>query len=1247
EPKVLEGSLKGSRLPLRECSPRAARGRPEAGERRRPIKGERLKPLTDVSGSEPREDGGRRHARPPHCPLARPRRARQSAPAQAEGAGLSRARVPIGPARGRGFATPWLSRPSPWGAAAASEAVSAGARCSRRWAARACCPLGGAQDTALGRLGARIKVKSTEVKILKKSQIEDIASLLGLAALSEQLVFCTLSLVWEDVASQNEVPAAPVEELTYRRSLRVALDVLNERTCSRQESSPREERAALSPREKPTELALSPCEQNSPASLHRDGVGSLGLERRERAHRRPSGSSAGKKDPMCKTDPKKGLGKSGSSGTQPVSSAEDGSQDGSGSRAHRKNWTTPSKRGRTSVQEPSLCQNGPPLPARDCKAEREKKAGRLATPYSPSRAEEEEEDLGTKVEDSGLALPSGGPTMPLACPGARRHPAKRLCLDGRQRPLEPKAALSPTQGTTGYLSPHRPPADEANVSLLDPKKVEEDHQSSGESAEFNSINSILEEDEEDEEPPRILLYHEPRSFEVGMLVWLKYHKYPFWPAVVRATLVFYEQLVLPRVKSIRRRDKKASVLFIEGNMNPKGRGADLCLYFISITVSLRRLKHFDCKEKQALLVGGSPVCFSKCLGPWSVCARPRQGAIALNSQATLVLFPAVWVKKRTRAACEVRRVPSAGASQTPNEAKEDFSQAIGWCISLITDYRVRLGCGSFSGSFLEYYAADISNPVRKSIQRDVLGTRFPQLSTEDPEEPAEGSPWGRRQPCRKVLPDRSRAARDRANQKLVEYIVKNRGAESHLCAILRNRKPSRWLKTFLSSGQYVTCVETYLEDEEQLDLVVKYLQGVYQEVGSRLLTRTNGDGIRFILDVLLPEVSGPEALRGGGPVAGLVRAPARGRWARPWAIICAISAVDAVDYKTAEEKYIKGPSLSYRAAALGEGTRLENSHRGGTFRLAVSAPQPSRFRRRPWEHSTDADGPQRLSEGRDQDGGAGGSRPAPPDPCSAAHGSTSLSQRSLPREQRGDQGPGRRLSQPALPKTGTVVPKSATLPSSRGEYVVAKLDDLVNWARRSSMWPMTFGLACCAVEMMHMAAPRYDMDRFGVVFRASPRQSDVMIVAGTLTNKMAPALRKVYDQMPEPRYVVSMGSCANGGGYYHYSYSVVRGCDRIVPVDIYVPGCPPTAEALLYGILQLQKKIKREKRLKIWYRSRPPSRTDRHKTANKPRTPARPATPCMWEGPQATAELSRVGMDESAGSLLPPVRSSDPRGQPL
>jgi NADH-quinone oxidoreductase subunit B len=141
--------------------------------------------------------------------------------------------------------------------------------------------------------------------------------------------------------------------------------------------------------------------------------------------------------------------------------------------------------------------------------------------------------------------------------------------------------------------------------------------------------------------------------------------------------------------------------------------------------------------------------------------------------------------------------------------------------------------------------------------------------------------------------------------------------------------------------------------------------------------------------------------------------------------------------------------------------------------------------------------------------------------------------------------------------------------------VTTTVDTVINWAKTGSLWPMTFGLACCAVEMMHAGAARYDIDRFGMLFRPSPRQSDLMIVAGTLCNKMAPALRRVYDQMAEPRWVLSMGTCANGGGYYHYSYSVVRGCDRIVPVDVYVPGCPPTAEALLYGIIQLQQKIRR------------------------------------------------------------------------
>ncbi|KAF8504246.1 NADH-quinone oxidoreductase [Hysterangium stoloniferum] len=215
------------------------------------------------------------------------------------------------------------------------------------------------------------------------------------------------------------------------------------------------------------------------------------------------------------------------------------------------------------------------------------------------------------------------------------------------------------------------------------------------------------------------------------------------------------------------------------------------------------------------------------------------------------------------------------------------------------------------------------------------------------------------------------------------------------------------------------------------------------------------------------------------------------------------------------------------------------------------------------------------------------STPTPPPvsaPYSSASGGVGVSPSSF-------DAPSSESLRPSEPPVTSIAMRGSTQedlykPRNTAEYVLSTLDKVVNWARQGSMWPMTFGLACCAVEMMHVAAARYDQDRLGVVFRASPRQSDIMIVAGTLTNKMAPALRKVYDQMPEPRWVISMGSCANGGGYYHYSYSVVRGCDRIVPVDIYVPGCPPTAEALLYGMLQLQRKMRRNRKSLIWYRNR-------------------------------------------------------------
>jgi NADH-quinone oxidoreductase subunit B len=162
-------------------------------------------------------------------------------------------------------------------------------------------------------------------------------------------------------------------------------------------------------------------------------------------------------------------------------------------------------------------------------------------------------------------------------------------------------------------------------------------------------------------------------------------------------------------------------------------------------------------------------------------------------------------------------------------------------------------------------------------------------------------------------------------------------------------------------------------------------------------------------------------------------------------------------------------------------------------------------------------------------------------------------------------------------------------PELEGQVHVTTLDKIYNWGRRSSLWPMMFGLACCAIEMICAAASRYDFSRFGMeVMRPSPRQSDVMIVSGTVTKKMIPQIVRLYNQMPEPKYVVAMGACASGGGPFKEGYNVVSGVDKYVPVDVYIPGCPPTPQALLHGLISLQRKIDAQSIKEVrWYQKEP------------------------------------------------------------
>ncbi|NXJ85974.1 MUM1 protein, partial [Trogon melanurus] len=644
-------------------------------------------------------------------------------------------------------------------------------------------------DLKIGEMGQlccifRVCVKRADALPLREEHIENIASNLG-----------------EEMTDSSKA----VEELKYRHSLKIALDILTQNDSGRQ----------VPPSEKGPNTQLS--QQNNRLSFSEPGT-----SRKKRNQ---------KTNPSLKTDTKKQSEKGSlvlesakvhGSGISPSSCRSEGLSETLNSESQNCKIPESKSLPRQKKDKPGLLTKCQPGNKASCKPkeERSKQGGKIwAGAGSPEpRQSEFLEDRAPPPPQEG-SPPSGALGKATGRSQPRRTFSNSSCksssddleksisgedkglakqLDGRNKPARLKRVNGEQEPRAGASPGSKRKPDAFLIAVLHSLLLAglESPDLSSKTVLTDSLSrlsALVDEEEEDEELPSVLSHQEPQSIEEGILVWCKLRRYPYWPAVV---------------KNVRRKQRKACVLLIEESTNEKKKG---------FSVPLKSLKHFDCEEKPNLI----------------------------------------------------------------EQAKEGYRQEIEWCIRLISDYRIRIGCHSFTGSFLEYFAADISHPVRREGYQGFIQMTFPNEAEEDVEEcPSETSP---QKPSKKLLPDRTRAARDKANKKIVEFIVKTKGAEEHLLAILKSRKQSRWLEEFLSQSQYVTCVETYLEDEEQLDLVVNYLKEVYCRIDAKNRPQINTDEIKFISNVLLPE-----------------------------AIIYAISAVDDIDYKKAEEKYIKGPTVSKR-----------------------------------------------------------------------------------------------------------------------------------------------------------------------------------------------------------------------------------------------------------------------------------------------------------------------------------------------
>ncbi|XP_061871065.1 PWWP domain-containing DNA repair factor 3A isoform X2 [Colius striatus] len=739
-------------------------------------------------------------------------------------------------------------------------------------------------------LKEQVRVSCEDAVPLKEESIENIACNLG----------------------QKNDSREAVEELKYRHSLRIALDILSANGSDRQ-VSPSEEgpNTCLSQENSAKSLSSTPLRryhfkekvepETSRKKRKQKHNSSLETDTKNQTQKgslvhltlqKESGTNVSK---HCTGD----LSNSSNTGSQNCKGPESKSPPGqksiraglltesrTGIKSPLKSKEEKCKQGRKRPRgagSPVLCGNGlskdgaEPLaegesPQSPCKSGTEVPARRVNTRSQPkkllldSSCKNATSDLekGISSERESLAKQLGGREEAESLQqlnGQREIGAAVSLYRKKQRRNCPQSPPEPSNHgilSDSFPSPHEEEANKNTSHLVMSKAkqfqlpgFEEDEGLESfdpsskivSSESLSHLSALAAEEEEDEELPSILSHQEPQSIEEGTLVWCKMRRYPYWPAVatvlhklpqhganpwgkqsfrhrllqhgsptgsqVLPANLFLHGLLsvwVPRdllqrwashgvtaplshpptaawdpscaVKNMKRKCRKACVVFIEGNTNVKKKG---------FSVSLKNLKHFDCEEKQDLI----------------------------------------------------------------ERAKKDYGREIEWCVRLISDYRIRVGCHSFTGSFLEYFAADISYPVRKECCQGLAQMTFPNTAEGDVEESSsESTP---QKPTKKLLPDRTRAARNKANQKIVDFIVKTKGAEEHLLAILKSRKQSRWLKKFLSSREYMTCVETYLEDDDQLDLVVNYLKEVYKEIDAKNLDQISGDGIKFISDVLLPE----------------------------------------------------------------------------------------------------------------------------------------------------------------------------------------------------------------------------------------------------------------------------------------------------------------------------------------------------------------------------------------------------------